>query len=385
MSKPRIKPANPQFSTGPCKKRSGWSLAELSGYSPGRSHRSQLCRRKLAEVTIASRRVLQIPEDWRIGIVPASDTGAVEIALWNLLGERGVDALVWESFGRGWLVDVRDHLKLDDVRIHAADYGYLPDLSQIDSGRDVVFTWNGTTSGVRVPNADWISETRTGLTICDATSAAFAVDLPWEKLDVVTYSWQKVMGGEGAHGMLILSPAAVNRLETFVPARPLPKIFRLTKNGKLIDGIFQGVTINTPSMLAVEDALDGLTWAESIGGLPALIKRCNRNASLVQDWIDQRDWVCNLAVDPQTRSNTSVCLKITDPAFDNLPEDDQRARVKAMVQALEAEAAAFDVIGYPDALPGLRIWTGATIEPDDLEALFPWLDWAFEQFGRDSI
>ena len=382
MTKPQKRVDNPQFSSGPCKKRPDWCVAALSGYAPGRSHRSALGKAKLSELIHKTRDVLGVPEEWRIGIVPASDTGAVEMVLWSMLGARGVDVLAWESFGKGWASDIKDHLKIEDLRILDADYGNLPDLSQVDCDRDVVFTWNGTTSGVRVPNGDWIDDKRAGLTICDATSAAFAVDLPWHKLDVVTYSWQKVMGGEGAHGMLVLGPRAVERLETFNPDRPLPKIFRLTKGGKLIDGIFQGVTINTPSMLAVEDALDGLNWAQNIGGLSALIKRCDANAATIDDWVTRTDWVDYLAVEPETRSGTSVCLSIVEPAFMKLDEAAQRKRIKKMLNILEAEEAAYDIGAYAAAPPGLRLWAGATVDTTDLVALFPWMEWAFESASQ---
>ena len=378
MAEALSKPVNPNFSSGPCAKRPGWSPSVLDGCPTGRSHRSAMGKSRLAEVISLSREILGVPEDWRLGIVPASDTGAVEMALWSLLGQRGVDMLAWESFGKGWVTDVVKQLALDDVRVFEAPYGALADLEQVDSARDVVFTWNGTTSGVRVPDAHWISDDRTGLTICDATSAAFAMDLPWSKLDVVTYSWQKVMGGEGAHGVLIISPRAVERLETYSPAWPLPKIFRLTKGGKLIEGIFKGETINTPSMLAVEDALDGLKWAQSIGGLAALIDRTDRNAAAIEAWVSQTDWVDYLATDPRCRSTTSVCLRIFDERITGFDEAGQRALVKRMVALLEAEGAAYDLGAYRDAPPGLRIWAGATIETSDLELLFPWLDWAFD-------
>lgn len=377
--KPGTKPANPNFSSGPCSKRPGWSVSTLNDYPAGRSHRSALGKARLGEVIDRTRRILQVPDEWRIGIVPASDTGAVEMALWSLLGARGVDMLAWESFGKGWVTDVTKQLKLEDVRVLEADYGSLPDLTQVDFSRDVVFTWNGTTSGVRVPNGDWIADDRQGLTICDATSAAFAMALPWEKLDVVTYSWQKVMGGEGAHGVLILSPRAVARLESHTPDWPLPKIFRLTKGGKLIEGVFKGETINTPSMLAVEDALDGLRWADSIGGLGALIGRTETNAKAIADWVSETDWVEHLASEPLTRSTTSVCLRITHPRVAEREDAEQRALVKRMVALLDDEGVAYDIGAYRDAPPGLRIWAGATIEASDLEALFPWLDWAFHQ------
>ncbi|MCB2103035.1 MAG: phosphoserine transaminase [Rhodobacterales bacterium] len=374
---PGIRPANPNFSSGPCAKRPGWTVEALADALVGRSHRSKPGKARLAEVIDRTRAVLGIPDDYRIGIVPASDTGAVEMALWTLLGARGVDMLAWESFGSGWVTDAVKQLKLD-VREMKAGYGELPDLSAVNFDNDVVFTWNGTTSGVRVPNGDWIAADRAGLTICDATSAVFAMDLAWDKLDVVTWSWQKVMGGEAAHGMLVLSPRAVERLETFTPDRPLPKIFRLTKGGKLIEGVFKGETINTPSMIAVEDAVDGLKWAETVGGLPALIARSEANLQAVADWVAVTDWVDFLAADPAQRSCTSICLKVVDPAVTALPEADQAAAAKRMAALLDAEGVAYDIGGYRDAPPGLRLWGGATVETDDMSALLPWLDWAFE-------
>jgi len=377
ISRPDRCPANPCFSSGPCAKRPGWSLAALEDACLARSHRSGPAKAKLASVIEQSKSMLGMPDDYLLGIVPASDTGAVEMALWSLLGERGVDVLAWESFGAGWAGDISKDLKIDDVRLFKAEYGQLPNLTDVDCNRDVVFTWNGTTSGVRVPNGDWIPADREGLTICDATSAAFAMDLPWDKLDVVTYSWQKVLGGEAQHGMLALSPRAVARLESFTPPWPVPKVFRLTKAGKLIAGIFRGETINTPSMLAVEDALDGLSWAQSVGGLKGLIKRSEENAAVLYDWIDQSDWVGNLADVAEQRSTTSVCLKIVDPWFQDLSDDDQAAVSKRVAAALDKEGVAFDIGAYRDAPPGLRIWAGATVEKDDLEALCPWLDWAY--------
>ncbi|MAU40225.1 MAG: phosphoserine transaminase [Kordiimonas sp.] len=377
--KPTVKPANPLFSSGPCAKRPGWTLENLKDAPLGRSHRAKVGKAKLKEAIEKTRNVLGIPGDYRIGIVPASDTGAVEMALWSLLGARGVDMVAWESFGSGWVTDVTKQLKLDDVRTIKADYGLLPDMTQIDSDRDVVFTWNGTTSGVRVPNADWIKDDRAGLTICDATSAAFAMDLPFEKLDVVTFSWQKVMGGEAAHGMLILSPRAVERLENYSPAWPLPKIFRMTKGGKLIEGIFEGATINTPSMLCVEDYLDALAWAETVGGQKGLKERANNNLAVIADWVAKTDWVDFLAEEPETRSNTSVCLKIVDPWFEALDADNQGKAAKQMVALLDSEDVAYDIGAYRDAPAGLRIWAGSTIEASDLELLMPWLDWAFAE------
>jgi phosphoserine aminotransferase len=375
---PDIRPANPNFSSGPCSKRPGWSAAELDAQALGRSHRSKIGKTKLAQAIDLTREVLQVPDDYRIGIVPASDTGAVEMAMWSMLGERGVDMVAWESFGSGWVTDVVKQLKLDNCRKIEAGYGELPDLSQINFDNDVVFTWNGTTSGVRVPNADFIPADRKGLTICDATSAAFAQDLAFDKLDVITFSWQKALGGEGAHGVLILSPRAVERLENYTPAWPLPKIFRMTKGGKLIEGIFKGETINTPSMLAVEDAIDALEWAKSIGGLKGMMGRADANFAAIQNYVDSVDWLENLAVDPATRSNTSVCLKITDPAVQALPADEQAAFAKAIVSALDKEGVAYDIGAYRDAPSGLRIWAGATVESADLEALMPWIGYAFE-------
>jgi phosphoserine aminotransferase len=377
-AKPAMRPANTHFSSGPCAKRPGWTLEALSDAPLGRSHRAKIGKTKLKQAIDLTREILQVPADYRIGIVPASDTGAVEMALWSLLGARGVDMLAWESFGAGWVTDVVKQLKLSDVRRLEADYGALPDLSKVDFDRDVVFTWNGTTSGVRVPNADFIPADRKGLTICDATSAAFAQALDFAKLDVVTFSWQKVLGGEGAHGVLILSPRAVERLETYVPAWPLPKIFRMTKGGKLIEGIFTGETINTPSMLCVEDYIDALLWAKSVGGLEGLMARADANAEVIHRFVAANDWIANLAVKPETRSNTSVCLKIADNDVSALDADAQAAFAKGVVALLEKEGVAFDIGHYRDAPSGLRIWAGATIETSDMEALMPWLAWAFE-------
>ena len=374
---PAVRPADPRFSSGPCVKRPGWSLVALGDASLGRSHRAKPGKAKLAEAIELTRTVLQVPETHRIGIVPASDTGAVEMAIWSLLGARGVDMLAWESFGAGWVTDVVKQLKLPDVRRIEADYGELPDLTQVDFDRDVVFTWNGTTSGVRVPNADFIPADRAGLTICDATSAAFAQNLDFDKLDVVTFSWQKVLGGEAAHGMIVLSPRAVERLESYTPSWPMPKIFRMTKGGKLIEGIFSGETINTPSMLAVEDYLDALRWADAIGGLDALIARADANFAVIDGFVARSPWLAHLASDPVTRSNTSVCLTIVDPDIASLDVDAQATFAKGMVSLLEKEGVALDIGAYRDAPPGLRIWAGGTVETSDLEALMPWLDWAF--------
>jgi len=375
---PDIRPANPNFSSGPCAKRPGFTLDALAGAYLGRSHRAAAPKARLAEVIDRSRALLGMPADWRLGIVPASDTGAVEMALWSLLGPRGVDVLTWESFGQGWATDITRQLRLPDTRVLSAPYGKLPDLATVDPDHDVVFAWNGTTSGVRVPNADWIAADRAGLAICDATSAAFAMDLDWQKLDVVTWSWQKVLGGEAAHGMLALSPRAVERLLTHKPAWPLPKVFRLTSGGKLIEGVFKGETINTPSMLCVEDALDSLRWAEAVGGLPALIARCEANLAAVARWVARTGWINFLAEDPSTRSCTSICLKLVAPWVAALPAEGQWAVARRIGGLLEAEGIAYDIVAHRDSPPGLRIWTGATIETADVEALLPWLDWAHE-------
>ena len=383
--RPDKRPANPNFSSGPCAKRPGFTLDALSGALVGRSHRAPALKARLAEVIERSRAILGIPPDWRVGIVPASDTGAVEMALWSLLGARGVDVLSFESFSAGWASDVVKQLKLADVRVLSAPYGRLPDLAAVDFSRDVVLASNGTTSGVRIPDGEWVPAAREGLVICDATSAAFAMPLPWDKLDAVTWSWQKVLGGEAAHGMLALSPRAVTRLTSYTPAWPLPKIFRLTSGGKLIEGIFAGETINTPSMLCVEDALDGLRWAESVGGLPALIARSEANLAAVVAWVERSPWVDFLAEDPATRSCTSICLKIVAPWFTALPADGQARAAKALAARLEAEGVAYDIGAYRDAPPGLRIWGGATIETADIAALLPWLDWAFAQVAAGHL
>jgi phosphoserine aminotransferase len=377
------KPSNPRFSSGPCAKRPGFSLDALQGALLGRSHRAADPKARLAEVITRSKAILGMPADYRLGIVPASDTGAVEMALWSLLGPRGVDVLAWESFSAEWAHDIQAELKLPDVRLLRADYGKLPDLSAVDLARDCVFVWNGTTSGVRLTDGDWISDAREGLTICDATSAAFAMDLPWEKLDVVTWSWQKVLGGEAAHGMLALSPRAVARLESHKPAWPLPKVFRLTKGGKLIEGIFKGDTINTPSMLCVEDALDGLRWAESVGGLRGLIARAEGNLATIAGWVAQSDWARFLAEEPATRSCTSVCLRIVAPWFTALDAKAQALAAARLSAVLEAEGVALDAASYRDAPPGLRIWCGATVEQADVAALLPWLDQAFARVAAE--
>jgi phosphoserine aminotransferase len=384
IAMPAVRPSVPHFSSGPCAKRPGWSPQNLNGAFLGRSHRAKPGKAKLKRAIELTREVLEVPADYKIGIVPASDTGAVEMALWSLLGPRPVTLLAWESFGEGWVNDVVKELKLKDVTTLKAGYGALPDLSKVDPASDVVFTWNGTTSGVRVPNADWITADRSGLTICDATSAAFAQPLEWSKLDVVTFSWQKALGGEAAHGMLILSPRAVARLESYTPPWPLPKIFRMTKGGKLIDGIFQGETINTPSMLCVEDYLDALEWAKSAGGLSALRARADGNARVISEWVNRAKWIDFLAGDPSIRSNTSVCLKVVDPAITRLAPDAQAAFVKSVAAALDKEGVAFDIDAYRDAPPGLRIWCGSTVERADVEALTLWLDWAYAK-AKDAL
>jgi phosphoserine aminotransferase len=384
IAKPLMRPAVPHFSSGPCAKRPGWSLSALTDAALGRSHRSKVGKAKLKRAIELTREVLEVPPEYRIGIVPGSDTGAVEMALWSLLGSRPVTMLAWESFGEGWVNDIAKELKLEAVTVLKAPYGELPDLAKVDPASDVVFTWNGTTSGVRVPNCDWIAVDRQGLSICDATSACFAQALDWRKLDVVTFSWQKVLGGEAAHGMLILSPRAVERLERHVPSWPLPKVFRLTKAGKLNQGIFEGETINTPSMLCVEDYLDALNWAKSIGGLKALIARADANAKVITDWVKSAPWIEFLAKDPAVRSNTSVCLKVVDPHVTKLPAEAQAAFVKAIAAALEKEGVADDIDAHRDAPAGLRIWCGSTVERADLEALTAWLDWAFAN-SKDAL
>lgn len=379
MQKPAERPARPHFSSGPCAKRPGWTPEVLSDAYLGRSHRAKGGKAKLKAAIDETRALLGVPNDYRIAIVPASDTGAVEMAMWSLLGARPVTLFAWESFGKGWVTDAIKQLKLKDAEVIEADYGALPKLTKLNPAHDVVFTWNGTTSGVRVPDGEWISDQRGGLTICDATSAVFAQELPWSKLDVVTFSWQKVMGGEAAHGMLILSPRAVERLENYAPNWPLPKIFRMTKGGKLIEGLFEGETINTPSLLCVEDYLDALSWGRKIGGLEALMARADANLAAIEAWVEKTDWVEFLAEDKAIRSNTSVCLKIADEWFTGLDKDVQAQVPKKMAALLEAEGVAYDINGYRDAPPGLRIWCGATVDDADVKALMPWLDWAYAQ------
>ncbi|WMT86272.1 phosphoserine transaminase [Pelagibacterium sp. 26DY04] len=386
VAKPGVRPDNPNFSSGPCAKRPGWTVEALAGALVGRSHRAKPAKARIQRAIELTRELLEVPADYLIGIVPASDTGAVEMALWGMLGARGVDMLTWESFGAGWVTDVQKQLKLDDVRVLKAEYGELPDLSQVDFSRDVVFTWNGTTSGVRVPNGDWIAADREGLTICDATSAAFAQNLDFKKLDVVTFSWQKALGGEAAHGILILSPRAVERLETFTPAnRPLPKIFRLTKGGKLMADVFEGATINTVSMICVEDAIDAMEWGLKVGGLKALQARADANEKVIADWVAKTDWVDFLAADPAVRSNTSVCLKIVDPEVVALSDEAQAKLAKAVVSRLDKDGVAYDIGGYRDAPTGFRIWCGSTVETADLEKLTPWLDWAFAEEKKAAL
>ena len=374
---PDLRPTNPNFSSGPCAKRPGFTLEALKGAFLGRSHRAAEPKARLNEVITRSKAILGMPADWRLGIVPGSDTGAVEMALWSMLGARPVEILTFESFGEGWATDIVKHLKLLDATVLSAPYGELPDVIKTNPAHDIVFPWNGTTSGVRLTNADWIADDRTGLTICDATSAAFAMELPWSKLDVVTWSWQKVLGGEAAHGMLALSPRAVERLETYTPKWPLPKVFRLTSKGKISEGVFKGETINTPSMLCVEDAVDGLKWAEQIGGLKALIARSEGNLRAVADWVEKSNWADFLAKDKATRSCTSICLKITAPWFTALTAENQAKAAKQIASMLEKQGVAYDIGAYRDAPPGLRVWGGATVDTSDIEALLPWLDWAY--------
>jgi phosphoserine aminotransferase len=380
---PAARPARPNFCCGPCAKHPGWQLQNLQGAPFGRSHRAKAGKVKLKLAIDLTREILRVPREYRIGIIPGSDTGAVETALWSLLGQRGVDVFAWESFSEGWVIDIVEHLRLSNARAFAADYGEIADLASADFDNDVVFAWNGTTSGVRVPNADWIPADRKGLTICDATSAAFAQNLDWGKLDVTTFSWQKALGGEAAHGMLILSPRAVERLETYTPPWPLPKLFRLTHGGKLIDAIFEGETINTPSLMCVEDYIDALNWGKSLGGLDALIARADANSKALGDWVARTPWVDFLAADPRIRSNTSVCLKVVDPAVAALAPAGQAAFAKALENLLEMEKVAFDIGAYRDAPPGLRIWCGATVGTSDIEALTPWLDFAFAKTKGD--
>jgi len=377
MSKPTVKPKSPYFSSGPCKKRPGWNVTKFDTDTLGRSHRAKPAKEKLLQVIEHSKKILNLPDNYHVGILAGSDTGAVEAAMWNLLGENGVEVLAWESFGLDWAKTITDQLKIKDANVHKADYGLLPDLSKIDFNKDVLFNWNGTTSGVRVPDANWIPEDRKGLVICDATSAVFAMDMDFAKLDVITWSWQKVLGGEGAHGMIALSPKAVERLESYQPTWPLPKIYRLTSKGKLAADIFKGATINTPSMFCVEDALDALSWVESIGGLQGAIDRSSRNLDAVKSWVEQSDWVDFLCQDHANLSSTSICLKVKDPNFLKLSVEDQQGKIKEINKMLENEQVAYDINSYRTAPPGFRIWGGSTVESSDIENLLPWLDWAY--------
>ena len=382
MPKPNMRPANPRFSSGPCTKHPGWSCAALEGALLGRNHRGKETKARIELALLKTRQLLKLPADYRVGIVPASDTGAVELALWSLLGPRGVDVLAWDAFSQDWVTDIVEQLKLADVRAMVAPHGELPDLTQVDFDRDVVFAWNGTTAGVRVPGAEWIASDRRGLTICDATSAVFAQRIDWTKLDVATYSWQKVLGGEAQHGMLILSPRAIERLETYTPSWPLPKLFRLTRNGRLMEDLFEGATINTPSMLCLEDYLDALAFVERVGGLDGTIARSDANAQVIADWVERTAWVDFVARAPETRSNTSVCLKVVDPEMLELPAQLRDDCPRRMAALLDAEDVAKDIASYRDAPAGLRIWTGATVERSDVVALMPWLDWAFAEVNR---
>ena len=377
MSKPTVKPKSPYFSSGPCKKRPGWNVTKFATDTLGRSHRAKPAKEKLLQVIEHSKKILNLPENYHVGILAGSDTGAVEAAMWNLLGENGVEVLAWESFGLDWAKTITEQLKIKDANVHKADYGLLPDLSKINFNKDVLFNWNGTTSGVRVPDANWIPDDRKGLVICDATSAVFAMDMDFAKLDVITWSWQKVLGGEGAHGMIALSPKAVERLESYQPTWPLPKIYRLTSKGKLASDIFKGATINTPSMFCVEDALDALSWVESIGGLQGAIDRSSRNLDAVKSWVEQSDWVEFLCQDHANLSSTSICLKVKDPNFLKLPIEDQQGKIKEINKMLENEQVAYDINSYRTAPPGFRIWGGSTVESSDIENLLPWLDWAY--------
>lgn len=382
--KPTIKPSSPYFSSGPCSKRPNWSIDSLSEALVGRSHRAKNAKARIESVIEKSKSILNLPKDYVCGIVPASDTGAIEMAMWSLLGARGVDVLAWESFGATWVGDILNELKLENARKFVADYGKLPDLNAVNFENDVVFTFNGTTSGVRLKDLDWIPDNRKGLTICDATSAVFAMPMDYSKLDVITWSWQKVMGGEAAHGMIALSPRALERLESYTPPWPMPKIFKLAKKNKVISGIFSGASINTVSMLCVEDAIDGLNWAESIGGLDSLIRRSNRNLEAVADWVAEKDWIDFLAEDPETRSNTSICLKLTAPWYQSLNPDEQSAKAKHLVQLLDTEGVAYDIGSYRDAPPGIRIWGGATVETESIQALLPWIEWAYAEIQNNS-
>jgi len=378
IKKPTTKPKNPNFSSGPCAKRPGWNIQNLKTDSLGRSHRAKLPKQRLAEVINLSKELLNIPSDYKVGIIAGSDTGAIESAMWSLLGKTGVEVLAWESFGSDWVKDIKEQLKIKNLTIHQSDYGDLPDLQKINFDNDIVFNWNGTTSGVCLPNADWISDNRKGLTICDATSAVFAMDMDWHKLDVITWSWQKVLGGEAAHGMIALSPKALERLSEYQPIWPIPKIFRLANNMKVIEGIFKGETINTPSMLCVEDAIDALNWIQSIGGSKGSIDKSQSNLQVVKTWVESKDWIDFLAKDSSTLSSTSICLKITDPWFLGLSVDQQQLKIKEINSLLDKEQVAFDINAYRTAPPGFRIWGGATVESSDIETLLPWIEWGYQ-------
>jgi len=381
--KPSKKPSNPNFSSGPCAKRPGWDISVLKGAPIGRSHRSKECKEKLNEVIVKSKKILNLPNSYVLAIMPGSNTGALESALWSLLGYKGVDILAWENFGKDWVIDVLDQLKIKDVNSYVAEYGKLPDLKKINFKNDVIFTWNGTTSGVRVPDADWIPNDREGLTICDATSAIFAMDIDFEKLDVITWSWQKVLGGEAAHGMLALSPKAIKRLETYTPEWPIPKLFRLSNKNKLIKGVFEGSTINTPSMICVEDALDSLKWVESVGGTKEIIKKSNKNLQIVTEWVKKSNWAEFMCNETSERSSTSITLKIKDVWFNKFSEEEQKSLIKKMVSNLNKEGVANDINGYPKAPPSLRLWGGGTVQNNDMEMLLPWIDWAYENMKNN--
>ena len=384
MEKPNTKPNNPNFSSGPCAKRPGWNISALKDSPIGRSHRSKECKEKLNEAIIKSKQLLKLPDNYYLGIMPGSNTGSLEAALWSLLGIKGVDILAWENFGKDWVTDVVNQLKIKNVNKHIADYGKLPDLSKVNFDNDVIFTWNGTTSGVRVPNANWIPEDRKGLTICDATSGIFAMKMDYKKLDVITWSWQKVLGGEGSHGMLALSPRAIQRLETYIPDWPIPKLFRIANNKKLIKGIFEGSTINTPSMICVEDVLDALKWVESIGGSNEIVKISDENLKIVDEWVNKSEWVKFMCEDRESRSATSITLSIKDEWFNKFEEEEQRETVKKIVSMLNKEGVANDINGYAKAPPSLRIWGGATVQNNDMKALLPWIDWAYHSVKSNA-
>jgi len=383
LVKPSNKPLNPNFSSGPCAKRPGWELSVLKNTPIGRSHRSKECKDKLNQAIVKSKQVLKLPDSYALAIMTGSNTGALEAAMWSMLGYKGVDVLAWENFGKDWVIDVLEQLKIENVNSYVADYGKLPDLKKVNFNHDVIFTWNGTTAGVRVPDAKWIPDSREGLTICDATSGIFAMDIDFNKLDVITWSWQKVLGGEAAHGMLALSPRALKRLETYTPKWPIPKLFRLANKKKVIKGVFEGATINTPSMICVEDVLDSLNWVESVGGTDELIKISNENLKIVEDWVNNSDWVKFMCADKNTRSSTSITLLIKDEWFNKFSEEEQRNVIKKIVSTLDKEGVAKDIIGYPKAPPSLRLWGGATVQNNDMKTLLPWIDWAYQSVKND--